>query len=347
MEIVNNNHLGNYHKDDVKYFFSNDVEINYFPRNIGKFFKNLKKIYISGAKIKSLVKTDLQFLGSDFKDLAIDSTEIEWLEVDVFEYTPNLQTIYLNNNKIIYVEDDTFINLAKLTKLTFKNPCHDGNAVDRSAVLDLIPQIEQDCFEIDKSFPPRLILRGELALKSSQIEHLNLNLEICEQELKDAEEKNASKIEKLEWKILKCDKELMDAEKAKYQAENQLAQEKLRGESSSLHLKLQIYQLKLDVSAKDTKIAALEKEVEMAKNISQPDIKMTAGFKEFIEKLNTMEMKIETMNVKSVETKLEDIKSQLDNNKDIFLHNFTSINATSTAIDYKVDFIIKNPCRRP
>ena len=168
------------------YFQSNGASTNYFPRHIGKFFKNLHKIYISHANTTTLSKDDLQFLGSQFKNLAIHYNHIEWLEADVFDFTPNLETVYLRANKIQYVEKGTFDKLKKLTYLNFQENLCNRDYASGPAVLELITNIEDACTEIAESFPPALKIRAEIEKQKSDAN------EILKQEKLECEATNGN-----------------------------------------------------------------------------------------------------------------------------------------------------------
>ena len=87
----------------------------------------------------------MQFLGIQFRHLAIYNNNIEWLKADVFDYTPNLEFISLASNEIWRVENGTFDGLKSLKKLDFdKNVCYEGDD-DEEKLEDLIDEIEEKC----------------------------------------------------------------------------------------------------------------------------------------------------------------------------------------------------------
>lgn len=302
---VSGTHLTRQSNDDVKYFYSNSVRpLNFFPRHIGKFFKNLRKIYIGGTNISTLSKDDLQFLSDDFRILAIHHAKIRWLEADVFDYTPNLEKVYLRNNQIQYVEKGTLNRLMKLNSLDLQyNHCGQDFASNRSAVLEFITRIEANCTEIPVSFPREL--RAEIEAKNSQIENFAIVL------------KNSAK--------------------------------------ANQELKAQNGILQQVVETKETKISQLHADLaaERPKNVNKQCYEMSAGLQDLVVKLDRMDANSKARNVQldtgSVEAKLDSLKLQLDTNKDLLLKRFTSINATCSALDYKLDAInrVSEPCRRP
>lgn len=337
---VNGTHLSGKTDDDVKYFHSNGKKTNFFPRQLGNFFKNLNKTFISHTDIKSLTKDDLQFLGGDLKTFAIYYTLIEWLEADVFEYTPNLETIYLHSNKIKYVERGTFDQLKQLSNVVFNNnPCIDVYAGDRSAVLKLIPQIEEKCTEIAESFPTTH--RAEVNALKDEGMKVKAELEKCEQEVKKCQYQDG--IGDLRRELAQCKE---DAGKTINELEQNF--KKLNGQLVEKDAK--INKLQSDFDAEKAKSSKLQQELdaERAKNIIQPCTEVNIGFQDLIKKFNKMEAKFDAKNdeldTESIKSKLDSITLKLDSNKGFLLERFTSINATCTGLDYKLDLLtIRKP----
>lgn len=146
-------HLPNKTNDEIKILSlvprsldpSNPQLINFFPRNLGLFFKNIETIYISYVDITTITKEDFQFLGN-LKSLTFHAIKIKRLDAGVFDYMPNLEELDFYQNHIDYVEKGTFDKLNKLTTLNLQmNSCFDGEASDRAYVLEIIEMIESFC----------------------------------------------------------------------------------------------------------------------------------------------------------------------------------------------------------
>lgn len=132
--------------DDVKVFYSGFLVVNYFPQNLENVLRNLETIQIDHANLKEITNNDLKPFGAKLKNLWLGSNDIEVIEVDLFDFNPNLEWIFLENNKIKNVESGAFNKLQKLNNLNFdKNPCHSGEASDKSGVATLIANIEFKC----------------------------------------------------------------------------------------------------------------------------------------------------------------------------------------------------------
>lgn len=146
--------------EDVTVFLSNGKIVNYFPKNIKKYFNNVQKILISAANISRLTKQDLQPFGSQLKYFLFADNKLEEVPKDLFDYTPNIEHLQLQTNLIKFVEDGAFSKLQQLKFLYFQvNPCHSGYAEnDRKAVVKLIREIEGKC----KELPPTTTEKNEL-----------------------------------------------------------------------------------------------------------------------------------------------------------------------------------------
>lgn len=52
--------------DEVLFFYAYQKKVNYFPRGITKFFKNIENILINDGKLKEITKEDLKEFGEFF-----------------------------------------------------------------------------------------------------------------------------------------------------------------------------------------------------------------------------------------------------------------------------------------
>lgn len=191
--------------DDVIVFWSQGKIKNFFPQNIKNFFKNAQKIYFSSANISTLSKYDLQPFGSQLTGFWFHDNNFEAIESDLFEFTPNIDYIHLDQNKIKFVGSGAFSSLKNLKKLYFYgNPCHSiGSATDRLSVINLITTIESKCTDL-QALERQRILTINTTIRELKSDILRLKNDHKQQidehtAQHDAENiKNKNKLEKLQ-----------------------------------------------------------------------------------------------------------------------------------------------------
>lgn len=145
VKVVTGTHLFGYSNDDVTYFLGHEKSINFFPKNLEFFFRNLRKIAIYPSNITTIEKTNLQPF-SQLNFLYIPRSNLQVIRSDLFEFNLNLEEVYLYENNIKYVEKGAFDKLSKLRYLHFYgNPCFSGLAQNRYDVLTLINHIQSEC----------------------------------------------------------------------------------------------------------------------------------------------------------------------------------------------------------
>ena len=118
---VKGNQLEGKNFEDLKYFESRSKVLNYFPRNLEKFFENLEGINIQSGGLKEISVDDLKPFGEKLKYLFLWNNEIKILKSNLFDFNPNLKFLYLSHNKIEKVEKGTFDKLEKLQEFDFEN----------------------------------------------------------------------------------------------------------------------------------------------------------------------------------------------------------------------------------
>lgn len=139
-------HEGNNTDSDVNAFFSDRSTFVYFPNNLNNFLINLSQVYCNNAEISVIERSDLESLGHALKVLSLQFNEIEVIAADLFESTPNLEEIYLDENYIKIVEYGAFQKLEKLITLQFMyNACYSGHATGQLGVVEMIEKIERKC----------------------------------------------------------------------------------------------------------------------------------------------------------------------------------------------------------
>ncbi|KAL7035926.1 hypothetical protein ACKWTF_008626 [Chironomus riparius] len=102
--------------DQVVGFHSNGKNVQYVPKNLDKYFKNIKNIDIVHGRVKGIHQSDMKpfpkLVYCGFMD-----NDIEILENDLFDFNPDLQLVSFWNNKILIIRAAVFEKLPKLTWL--------------------------------------------------------------------------------------------------------------------------------------------------------------------------------------------------------------------------------------
>lgn len=120
IDKVTGNHQNRKNNTDVKFFESRGKILNYLPKNLDKFFKNIEAMYIWSSNLKEITNSDLKpFLNLKF--LYLWDNDIQILKSDLFKNNPKIKLLYLSKNKIKKVEKGIFDNLLQLEELDFEN----------------------------------------------------------------------------------------------------------------------------------------------------------------------------------------------------------------------------------
>lgn len=118
-------HLNGKTDADVKGFAAHHMRVDFFPRGLKKFFKNIKTIQISSTTLQEITINDLK------------------------EFNHQLEGLHLDFNKITRIENGALRGLEKLETLSlYGNPCayeYDYAQNDRGEVVKLIRRIETRC----------------------------------------------------------------------------------------------------------------------------------------------------------------------------------------------------------
>jgi len=158
--------------DDVLNFHAQDKTIQFFPKDLSKFFKNLKKITMVKCQLKEIHQSDLK----DFPNLIyIDmfGNKIEVIEEGLFDYNANLEVISISNNKLIHIDPNVFDHLNKLRYFIFSFvPC---------VGLKNIYYSKDEIHEALKSVKPRCS-NSEYLDFDNQIENLEVESKILKSE---------------------------------------------------------------------------------------------------------------------------------------------------------------------
>lgn len=120
---INGTHKRGKSNDDVLGFWIHNKTVNFFPRGIEKFFKNLQLIAIQSSRLKTISSTDLQPF-PNLLNLDLGANEIYSLSEEVFKFNTKVRALYLHTNQITEVYPEVFDNLKQLIYLYLKpNKC--------------------------------------------------------------------------------------------------------------------------------------------------------------------------------------------------------------------------------
>ena len=136
--------------DKIQGFFSNNNKINYFPRGIDEFFKNIIMIYIEFGRLKEIKQADLKPFVK-LEELSLGNNDIHVLEYGLFEFNPNLKLISFYNSPIFHIDSNVFNNLEELSNLwLLECKCIDEEATNDPIMVERIIHILQSkCYNLD------------------------------------------------------------------------------------------------------------------------------------------------------------------------------------------------------
>jgi len=157
--------------DDVGVFWASSIIINFFPKDLLKFFKNLKGIIIYSCQLKEIHQADLKpFV--NLISIRLQTNSIEIIEEGLFDYNPHLELVEFNEPNIIHIDANVFDNLSQLKYFWFQQvPCIAKNVDNsRDNVLGAIRALKNQCVSSEFS-------NMEAKIKNLQIESESLNFE--------------------------------------------------------------------------------------------------------------------------------------------------------------------------
>jgi hypothetical protein len=166
---VSKNHLAGKNDDDVRGIVINNQEMNFLPKGIELFFKNIRAIHTPYSKLKAITSDDLK----GFPELEVASfpvNQVQFLDGDLFIHNPKLQYFDFDNNQITNIGPDFFKPLKFLQFAKLEN-----NLCINSMSENNVTEIQKISRDISFKCPPtvemsqRIILNGfefKLAVKS-------------------------------------------------------------------------------------------------------------------------------------------------------------------------------------
>lgn len=126
--------------DDVEGVWIDNENFNgVFPQGIGEIFPSIVTIRVAEAGIRELTRNDLLQFPNLLMIVLIDN-ELETLDADVFDGTPNMECINFNRNRIRHLGPRVFQRLNNLMALRLAdNFCIDDEAeMNPAALVDLL-----------------------------------------------------------------------------------------------------------------------------------------------------------------------------------------------------------------
>jgi Leucine-rich repeat (LRR) protein len=145
---ITGTHLDSRNNSNVTQFFAKGIDIHQIPKKVGETYKYLEVLRITSCDLKVLYKSDLKNF-DNIKYLDLLGNKLDNLESDVFEHTPKLIEIMLNNNRLQFLGPNLLHPLKALKVINF------GGNICVSSVYKSDDEIER--------------LKNEIRLKCSNI----------------------------------------------------------------------------------------------------------------------------------------------------------------------------------
>jgi hypothetical protein len=105
--------------EDVEAVKFSDFKLSQFPRNIGKYFPNLKALTVNNCALINVSKFDLMGL-KQLRQLTLNGNSISTLPNNLFENTPALEFVSFYGNRIEFIGRNIFDSLLHLRYVNLK-----------------------------------------------------------------------------------------------------------------------------------------------------------------------------------------------------------------------------------
>lgn len=115
---VTGDHLKTHANVNVTQYFARGLTIERFPKGLGNHFASLEVVRITLCNMRLMLKDDLENL-ENLKYLDLIGNKLEKLESNVFELTPNLKEVILNNNRIRFIGSKLVESLKNIELISF------------------------------------------------------------------------------------------------------------------------------------------------------------------------------------------------------------------------------------
>jgi len=174
-------HQGSRSNGDVLGFHASYKTMQFFPKGLDKFFKNIKEIGIRQCQLKEIHQSDLK--GFPYLvDFELDDNAIEVIEEGLFDFNPDLESVEFFESGIIHIDPNVFDHLNKLSNFfLFSAPCFGEPLIESSGhIQEIINRVKSNCSNSEFLSLDNQIKNLEIDSKTLNSEDFHTKLEIFE-----------------------------------------------------------------------------------------------------------------------------------------------------------------------
>jgi hypothetical protein len=102
----------------VKMFEVEKKTVNFMPKFTVLLAKRLESLFIINCHLKVVLKEDLQQF-PQLRRLSLSNNDLEWLNGDLFDYNPQLHSVWFNKNNLKFIGENLVNSLTKLDFVDF------------------------------------------------------------------------------------------------------------------------------------------------------------------------------------------------------------------------------------
>lgn len=165
LDKVTGVHLPGKNNDDVETLNIYEQNLTFVPKNIDKFFKNLKLLAWFNSNLVQLSAVDLRPF-PQLLVLSIRFNNLPSLDADLLKYNLKLRFVSFMSNRIRNVGRDLVTHLEELEWLDFAlNTCTNRQARTRSEVISLsklLPELCPPLNDYDPEIPDKKFINSRL-----------------------------------------------------------------------------------------------------------------------------------------------------------------------------------------
>lgn len=136
-------------RSNVKYVRFANAELDFIPKQIFKFFKNLERLEIVNSTLESLNEDTLAG-GVNLKALHLENNQIKYVSERAFDKLEKLECLSLEGNQIEYLHGRLFVNNLQLKYINFRDNninIMDENVFEKSSNYQSIDLSGNQCVE--------------------------------------------------------------------------------------------------------------------------------------------------------------------------------------------------------
>lgn len=167
---VSHNHAAGRNSSDVQAVIIRNKDMKFIPRDLYKFFPNLRSIDMFNSDVAEATREDFKNL-SMLTEINLRGNNIRTLQSDVFVENLELQSLNFISNPMRHIDHKVFDPLLKLTSLHFEfAPClSQGFANNRANVELLIFRLFISCPPTFEMTEARILNGTELRTKTDKM----------------------------------------------------------------------------------------------------------------------------------------------------------------------------------